>query len=91
MSRHLVSTAAVGKPCPGCATPILTALDEGLAAAVDAQPITATEIAILLTGRRTYTLHANNGLTYRDAGRIAGGHLHGTIHAEHRCPQPTLI
>lgn len=91
MSRHLISTTAAGKPCPGCTAPILTALDEGLTATVDAEPITGPEVQILITGRRTYTLHANNELTYRDAGRIIGGHLRGTIHAEHRCPQPTLI
>jgi len=90
MSRHLVSTAAAVKSCPGCGTTTLKAIDEGLTVIADAQPIPGTEVEILLTGLRTYTFSSGKYLTYRDADRIAGGYLHGTIHAQHRCPQPTL-
>lgn len=91
MTRHLVSTAAVVKSCPGCGTPVLKALDEGLTAIADAQPIPGTEVETLLTGLRTYTYSANKLLTHRDADRITAGNMRGTIHAQHRCPQSTLI
>lgn len=88
--RHLISTTATDRTCPRCHAPILTALDEGLPATIDREPIAATtEVAILLTGRRTYTKTHGGQLIHRTPERIRGGWLRGgTIHAEHKCDQP---
>ena|SRR5687767_13343368 len=84
---HFVSTVATPSRCPRCRTPILTALDEGLTARVDLAPLRdrQAEIAALLTGRRTYNRLNIGHLVYRDATRIAGNSLAGTVHAEHQC------
>ncbi len=84
---HLISSIAMAEPCPRCHKPTLAALDEGLAARVDAAPLIdqQAEIAALLENRWTYT-HTNWGhLVHRDPTRIAAGTIRGTIHAEHRC------
>lgn len=55
---------------------------------VDVTPIdTAGEIAALAEGRSTYTLLTyGTELVHRDQHRIRGGHLRGTTHRQHRCP-----
>lgn len=88
------STRATEATCPRCRAPILTALDEGVPATVDATPLPdrAAEIAVLLDGRKTYS-HAQKQIFYRNATRIRDTTINGTIHAEHRCagPQQTLL
>lgn len=93
MSRHFASTTATDSHCQRCQGPILTALDEGITARVDARPLPnpAAEVAALLDNRRTFVLTANRLLIYRDASRIAGGKQRGSIHAEHRCSGPTQL
>jgi hypothetical protein len=95
-TRHLVSTNTRETTCRRCGAAVLTALDEGLTATVDPKPIPPNnEVAILLTGRRTYTKTNGGQLIHREAGRIRGGWLRGTIHAEHQCrqngPQPEQL
>lgn len=87
MSQHFISTTAAETTCPRCRKPLLTALDEGIPTRVDATPLPdrQAEIAALLDGRWTYVLTINRHLTIRDASRITGGSLRGTIHAEHKC------
>lgn len=83
---HFVSTKAVEATCHRCRTALLTGLDQGIPARVDAAPISpAAEVGVLLEGRWTYTLRAEQ-LIHRDARRIASGRWIGPIHAEHRCP-----
>jgi hypothetical protein len=93
MSQHFISTVTTESRCPRCHTPLLTALDEGVTARVNAAPLPdrAAEIAALLDGRWTYILTANKHLVLRDANRIASGTLRGTIHAEHKCTGPTQL
>ncbi len=85
--QYLISTTAKQDCCPHCRRPILTALDEGQTARVDPTPLPdrQAEIAALLDGRRTYVHTANRHLVYRDASRITGNTIRGTIHAEHKC------
>ncbi len=92
MSRHLINTPAKARTCPGCSSAILTAHEEGFPIRVDAEPITAgpAEVAVLLTGRMTFTQSSNGELIHRTAERIQRNFLRGTIHAEHVCPQPEL-
>lgn len=86
MTDHLVSTPAKDTQCPRCQAPLLEALDEGLRARVDTQPLDpGDEIGVLMAGLWTYTLTANGHLVHRDAGRIESGSPRGTIHAQHRC------
>jgi hypothetical protein len=84
---HFVSTAATEKPCPRCRTAVLIALDEGVPARADAQPLAdrQAEIAAILNGLWTYTLIGNRELVHRDASRIQDRTLRGTVHAEHKC------
>lgn len=84
---HLASTTADDAECPRCHKPILTALDEGLTAHVDATPLPdrQAEIAALIEGRWTYTLTTYRQLIHRNAQRITADTMRGTIHAEHRC------
>lgn len=90
---HFASTPATDTTCPRCRANLLTALDEGLRARVDATPLAdrQAEIAALLQGRWTYTRIANGQLVHRDAPRIAAGALRGPTHAEHKCVGPTQL
>jgi hypothetical protein len=91
MSRHFISTTARTATCPGCGAPILVAIDAGLPAHVNTQPISPhDEAAVLLTGAWTYTHTKAGHLILRTATHIRAGML-GTIHAQHQCPTPTLI
>ncbi|MEU5549224.1 hypothetical protein ABZ738_05595 [Micromonospora sp. NPDC047793] len=87
MTRHLISTTATPGTCPRCRRPVITALDDGIPARVDATPLPdrQAEIAALLEGRWTYTHTTNRHLIHRDAARITANTLTGTIHAEHKC------
>lgn len=86
---HLASTQAKTTNCPRCLAQILVALDEGLTAKVDPQPLDQQgEIIALLEGRLTYTYTANKHLVHRDPGRIASGQPRGTVHQQHRCSRP---
>ncbi|MFI6160370.1 hypothetical protein ACIA59_10520 [Micromonospora haikouensis] len=91
--RHLISTVATETRCHRCHAPILTALDDGVPARVDATPLPdrTAEINALLDGRWTYTHTANRHLVIRDEHRIASTTITGTIHAEHKCTGPTQL
>jgi hypothetical protein len=92
MSQHLITTRARNTTCPGCAAPILTAIDAGLPAHVDATPIDpANEIGILLTGAWTYTHTTAGHLIHRHPDHIRTGQPTGPIHQQHKCPTPPLI
>lgn len=93
MTQHFASTRATDARCPRCHAALLTALDEGLTARVDATPLPDrdAEIAALLDGRWTYTLTANRHLIMRAAHRIAANTIRGTVHAEHKCTGPTQL
>lgn len=92
MSRHLISTRTQPQTCPGCGTPLLTALDAGIPTRVNAQPIPPeTEPDILLTDRWTYTHTQGKQLIHRTPEKITSAWPRGTIHPEHKCPAPTLI
>jgi hypothetical protein len=83
---HLISTPATAQTCPRCGAPILTALDEGIPARVDQDPVdNAGEISAILDGRWTFVLTQFRHLVHRDAHRITAGKPRGTIHAEHHC------
>ncbi len=87
--QHLITTTAEPSTCPRCRQPILFALDEGLPARVDVQPIAqADEPAVLLSGRWTYTRLRLGDLAHRDADRIRGNPP-GPIHAQHHCRRST--
>lgn len=82
---HFVSTPTSHTTCPRCDAPLLVAIDEGLAARVDATPINRhQEIAALVAGKWTYT-HAGHQLIHRDPARIRSNQPPGTIHAQHLC------
>lgn len=85
--EHLASTKATIATCHRCGTPTLTALDTGITARVDAQPLDTphAEIAALLEGRETFTRTPGGQLIRRTAERIHSGWLKGTIHAAHKC------
>jgi len=71
VTQHFVSTPAAETTCPRCRAQLLTALDEGLRATVDADPLDpAAEIAALLAGKWTYTLTSNRHLVHRTPERI---------------------
>jgi hypothetical protein len=91
MNRHLESTDAVESRCAHCGARILVALDEGLHVRADTTPIPpAGEVAVLVTGRLTYTRTVmTNQLVQRTAARIAAGFPRGTIHAQHTCQRST--
>lgn len=93
MTAYLVSTTATDTRCPRCRAAVITAIDEGIPARVDATPLPdrTAEIAALLDGKHTYVLTDRRHLFHRDASRIAGGSIHGTIHAEHTCAGPTQL
>jgi hypothetical protein len=81
------STRTTESRCPRCHASILTGLDEGLTARVDATPLPnpQAEIDAIIRDLRTYTLTQFGWLVFRDATRIKGGTPRGTIHAEHKC------
>lgn len=86
MSRHLITTEASPATCPRCGGTVLRGIAEGVTAVVDAEPIDpGGEVAALLTGAWTFTLSGTRELIHRDAGRIRGGHLRGSIHVQHPC------
>lgn len=87
MSDHLINTTAKQSRCHRCAAAILTALDEGSTARVDATPLPnrQAEIAALLDNRRTYDHPLYGQLHYRDETRIARNKDRWPIHAEHKC------
>ena len=91
--KHLVSTVTTEARCHRCHAPLLTALDDGVPARVDATPLPdrTAEINALLDGRWTYTHTANRHLVLRDEHRIATNALNGTVHAEHTCTGPTQL
>lgn len=93
MSQHFVSTLTKETRCPRCHTALLTALDDGVPARVDAAPLPdrTAEIAALLDNRMTYIHTTNRHLIYRDATRITGNTIPGTIHAEHKCTGPAQL
>jgi hypothetical protein len=91
MSQHFISTTARPTTCPGCGASILAAIDAGLPAHVNTQPLPpAHEPAVLLTGAWTYTHTKAGHLIHRTATHIRADTA-GTIHAQHQCPTPTLI
>lgn len=90
---HFASTTTKPGRCRRCRAPILTALDEGLPATVDATPLPnqAAEITALINNLWTY-VHTRSGyLIHRDARRIAHNSIAGTIHAQHTCVSPTQL
>lgn len=90
MYDHLISTVATEKTCH-CGITILTALDSGSPARVDAAPLPdrPAELTALIEGRWTYTRLHCGWLAYRDASTIAAPPATGTVHQEHRCrPRP---
>jgi hypothetical protein len=92
MSQHLITTRARTTTCPGCAAPILTAIDAGLPAHVNPTPIPPQqEATILLTGAWTYTHTTAGHLIHRHPDHIRTGQPTGPIHATHKCPTPPLI
>ncbi|NIL59927.1 hypothetical protein [Salinispora arenicola] len=93
MIQHLTSTSATETRCPRCRTALLTALDDGIPARVNATPLPdrQAEITALINGQWTYTLTRNQHLVIRDAERITADTLQGTIHAEHTCTGPTQL
>lgn len=93
MTRHLISTVAGDHRCDRCRAPIITALDDGIPARVDATPLRdrQAEIAALLDGKWTYVLTINRHLIHRDADRITANNIAGTIHAEHKCTGPAQL
>jgi hypothetical protein len=84
---YFMSTKAKADQCRRCRGRVLAALDEGLAVRVDAEPLPdrEAEIAALLAGLWTYVHTEYGDLIHRDACRIAGGSIQGTVHAEHKC------
>jgi hypothetical protein len=92
MPSHLITTRSTQDPCPRCGAPVYTGWAEGLHATVDTEPLDpANEVAALITGRWTYTRTPGGELVHRDAGRITGGSVPGTVHAQHRCTPTTLF
>lgn len=90
MHDHLISTVATEHTCP-CGTPVLTAVDSGMPARVDATPLVdrAAELAALLDGRWTYTHIRCGWLVHRDSHEITANVLDGPVHRQHRCrPRP---
>lgn len=84
--QHLASTTAEPTHCRHCGAPILTALDTGFTARVDAHPILpSVELVVLLSGRRTYTHTHGRQLVQRTAARITANYPRGPLHAEHVC------
>lgn len=86
--EHFVTTVATPTRCKRCGAAILTALDEGLNARVDATPLRdrQAEIAALLDGRRTYKHTIYGQLHHRDETQLRKPHDPGMrIHAEHQC------
>ncbi|MFI6763316.1 hypothetical protein ACIBF5_29700 [Micromonospora sp. NPDC050417] len=84
---YLISKTAAETTCPRCRRQTLSAIEEGIPCRVDRAPLTtpAAEITALLDGRHTFVLTPRGYLIHRDAGRIAGNTIPGTIHAEHQC------
>lgn len=95
MTDHFISTPTQPARCR-CGVPTLTALCEGVKVRVDEEPVDDVaggqmgrlvgELDVLLRGGRTYVRRVNGELLERDEGRIRGGSVAGTIHAEHVCP-----
>lgn len=92
--RGDVFRAARLHPCPRCRRPILSGLDDDIAARTahaDPTPITPLgETLALLTGRATYDLCAPYGrreLWRRDHWHIAGARKYPVL-PEHKCGQP---
>lgn len=86
MSGHLITTEVDQVTCPRCGATVLRGIAEGLTVTVNLEPIDPTaEVAALLTGAWTFTLSRTRELIHRDAGRIRGGFLRGTIHVQHPC------
>lgn len=87
------STHTTETRCPRCRAALLTAIDEGMPATVNAEPLAdrAAEVAALLDGRRTYVHTERRLLVYRNATRIRGNTIPGTIHAEHKCTGPQQL
>jgi hypothetical protein len=82
---HLVSTPARPGLCRRCGAAILSGLDEGVLATVDAAPLDfVAEFAAVVAGRTTFAL-LGDGLARRDADRISGGLVGRGVHAEHCC------
>lgn len=86
MSRHLITTRVEPDTCRTCRQPVLHGYEEGYPVTADTAPIpAAAELAVLLTGARTYTLTSQHQFVLRTDWRIRSTMLHGTIHAEHYC------
>lgn len=84
---HLETTTPVVITCSRCLQPVIYGIAEGLAARVDAAPLTSTgEISAVVSGRRTYTLK-RSGLVQRDASRRSDPSLTGPVLAAHQCPR----
>jgi hypothetical protein len=84
--EYLQSTPAKPTACSRCDAALLAALDEGVRARVDAEPIDpADEVNVLLDGRRTYTLTPGGWLYQREVDHIRSDKNRGQIHAEHKC------
>ena len=85
MTSHMITTRGQVHACQRCHQTIMTGLAEGLLAHTDLTPLDkAGELAALLQGRWTYSLH-NGELVYRDPIRIKGGSISGPVLAEHQC------
>jgi hypothetical protein len=89
------STRATESRCPRCQAATLTAHDEGIPVTINAAPLTNrnAEIIAIADGLNTYWLTQTRQIIYRNATRITGTSITGTIHAAHKCagPQQTLI
>lgn len=79
--------------CRTCRGPVLWGDDDlGIEVTVDVETIgdPVAELEVIVSGRRTYTLHASAGqLAHRSAGRIvthpAGTRPRTTVHPAHDC------
>jgi hypothetical protein len=88
MTNFLITTKIDAHPCHRCGAVILAGFAEGLHARVDLAPLDhGEEIHALLAGLWTYTLIPTGELVHRDAGRIAGGYLHGPTLGTHHCAE----
>lgn len=90
MSDHLITRPARAYTCPSCGQPVLVATTTGITFAADPAALSITaEIAVLLSGRRTYDLIVSGlprrmWLEWRDVARVKSGRRYAVV-ADHPC------
>jgi hypothetical protein len=84
VNGSFTNTVAKIRPCSRCGRLVLDALDEGMRAVADREPL-RSELPALAANLRTYSYTPGGMLVERTPERILSTRILGSLHAQHVC------